>query len=241
MEHNEPQKKSFKERVFADIAMKDVKVYSKAHFVARMTLLVVVAALALVVSVFLVNYVFFSLRISGRSSLLNFGARGIYPLLIFFPWTVLLIDIALLILVEWLLKKFRFGYRSPTIYLLLALVAATMSAGYFIDRGTGFNEVLLRQADEHHLGPFDDFYTNARRAPPPGSGFCKCTITAINGNVITALDIDVNSSTTLTILLPPDYTDVSSLKVGELIFVAGAVSATDTIQAFGIRPIPAAQ
>src|SRR5258708_5168630 len=139
MESNESQKKSFKERVLASIATKDVKVYSRAHFAGRMILLVVVAALVLVVSIFLFNYVFFSLRISGRGSLLNFGARGIFPFLLFFPWTLLLIDATLLIALEWLLKKFRFGYRSPTIYLLLALVAATMSAGSFIDRGTAFN------------------------------------------------------------------------------------------------------
>jgi hypothetical protein len=235
MEHNEPKEKNitFKDRVLKDIETNDVKAYSKAHFVFRMVLLIVIAVVVLLISIFLFNYLFFTLRTSGRGSLLEFGLRGLIPFIVFFPWLLLLLDIFLIFILEWLLRKFRFGYRTPVIYLLLALMAVSISAGYFIDRVTGFNEALLRDADAHSLyGPFGDFYENANR-PPIEDSMCKCVITSIQGNIIGAEGVTENGTTSLTIITPENYPALTSLKVGDIIFVLGTRTASQTIQAFG--------
>lgn len=238
MTNNETHDNNFKERVLKDIAEEDIKVYSRTHFLVRVILLIATTILTLIVSIFIFNYVFFSLRISGHESLLYFGPRGIVSFLAFFPWTLLLTDIVLIGILEWLLRKFRFGYRSPVLYLLLGLLAITISSGYLIDRETGFNDVLLQRADHDYLpGPFGEIYENARGSSLLEQGLCKCTITAINGRILVAQDVDMDNpgaTTTVTILTSPDYIGMNSLKVGDTIFVAGTVGPTDTIQAFGI-------
>jgi hypothetical protein len=240
MTNNEPREDNFKERILKNIETEDIKVYSKTHFILRVILLIAVAMVTLIISVFLFNYVFFSLRISSHDLLLRFGPQGIVPFLEFFPWPFLFIDIALIVILEWLLRKFRFGYRSPILYLLFGLLIITVSAGYFIDRETGFNDVLLRQADHDYLpSPFGELYESARGVSLTKQGICRCTITAINGRVLVAQDVDTDdiNPTAITIVIPASYTGTNSLSVGDTIFVAGAVGPSGTIQAFDIAPI----
>ncbi len=228
---------NLKERVFAEIANDDVKIYSKAHFALRLILVAVVAILALIISVFLFTIVLFGLRVSGREALLNFGAAGFWAFLRFFPWALLVTDIVLVIALEWLLRRFRFGYRSPVLYLLLGLLAVSASLGFLIDRTTGVNDALLRQADARHLpNPIADLYEGMRHAPPPREGICKCMIVGISGNMITAQGIDQETSTVTTIVFSVSSDSGASLRVGDTILVAGDVSPTGTIVAFGIRP-----
>ncbi len=238
MEHNESQGHNFKERVLESIASREIKVHSKAYFAARIILLVIVVALALLVSIFIFNYVFFSLRISGKELLLGFGSQGWASFLFYFPWAFLIMDVILVGVLEWLLRKFRFGYRSPMLYLLIGLFAVSISAGYFMDRVTGFDDVLLRQADRHYLiGPLGEAYESVRGSHLADEGVCECEIAAINGNVFTARDINSTSSELLTIIAPPGYSGMVSLRVGSIVFVAGALSPSGTIQAFGIGPL----
>lgn len=234
---NEPQK-NFKERVFASIAERDIKVRSRIYFAARIVILAAVAFLTLLVSVFIVNYVFFSMRISGQNMLLGFGSRGWMWFLAYFPWALLIVDVILVGILEWLLKKFRFGYRSPTLYLLIVLFAVTISAGYFINRVSGLDDALLRQADLHSLGgPLGQAYENIRGSRLADEGICECAVTAVTGDVITARDINSTSSDLLTIIVPPGYVATNSIQVGSVVFVAGALSPSGTIQAFGIGPL----
>ncbi len=88
-----------------------------------------------------------------------------------------------MLLLQWMLRWFRFGYKTPVLYVVAALLALTVVSGLALDRATGLNDRFLGQADEHRLPPpFGDFYGGARRMPPPGNGFCRCVITAISGD-----------------------------------------------------------
>ncbi len=235
---NEPQGRNFKERVFASIAERDIKIHPKIYFVVRIVLLAIVACMTLLVSVFIINYVFFSLRISGRNMLLGFGSQGWIWFFAYFPWALLAVDVILVGLLEWLLKQFRFGYRSPTLYLLIVLFAVTISAGYFMNRISGIDDALLRQADLHYLGgPLGQAYESVRGSHLADEGICECAVTAVNGNVITARDINSTSSEFLTIVAPPGYVATNSIQVGSVVFVAGTLSPSGTIQAFGIGPL----
>lgn len=235
MNHNEPQEKTFKERILKRIEAPDFKVYSRTYFVLQMIALVVVAALILLLSVFLFNFIYFSVQISGRVSLLNFGSPGIVPFLMFFPWPLLLLDILFVFVLQKLLRRFRFGYRVPILRFLFVLLVITTASGYLLSK-TGFNNILLQKANENHLPPpFGVLFKNAK-LPPPGS--CQCQITSINGNILDAFDINASSTTSLTVIFPPDYPGLSSFKIGQVIFVAGNRTASNTIRAFGGGPLP---
>src|SRR6185369_1493465 len=117
-------------------------------------------------------------------------------------------------------------------------MTGTLVLGFTIDRGTPFNDRLLRQSDEHRLPPFfSEFYGRARHLPPPDSGYCLCIIENIAGNRLTVRD--PRSTTTLTIILPSNdpRATTTSLQVGDTILVAGDINGT-TIQAFGVHKAP---
>ena len=78
------------------------------------------------------------------------------------------------------------------------------------------------------------------RPPPPGSGICRCTILAIEGNVLTVEDTrpigDSGATTTLTVVLPLDSrrATTTDLAVGDVVFIAGEEK-DGVIEAFGVK------
>ena len=207
----------------------------KIYFTLKVAALIVVALSVLVVSILLFNFILFTLRISGHESLLSFGPRGLLIFIQLFPWELLFIDIVLVTLLEWLLRQFRFGYKMPVLYLLTGIFVVTVFAGLLIDRGTRINDDLLGRADRHELPLIGEFFEHARRPPPPGSGVCRCVVTAIDGNSITVYNADIGSSSVLTVLVPKDDPNATtSLKIGDVLFIAGDVHDSN-IKAFGIH------
>jgi preprotein translocase subunit SecG len=238
MTYSDPHDKNLKERILADISSRNTRVYPRIYFVLRTVLVAIVAILVLVVSIFIFNYVFFSLRVSGQEDLLNFGARGFSSFLEHFPWLLLALDLILTLLLEWLLRRFRFGYRSPILYLLLGIFAVTISAGYLMDRATRVDDALLYQADRNSLvGPFNEIYENIRGSHLVDEGVCECQIIKIDGNVLTARDINSTSDLPLTVVLPANYTLPSSVQAGSVVFVAGMLRPSNTVQAFGLSTL----
>lgn len=155
-----------KEKILAKIREGEVVMRPKVYFTLRAAALMLVALVVLTLSVFICNFIFFTLRLNGHESLLG-RPGGLFLFLRFFPWGLLVIDIALIFLLEWMLKSFKFAYQKPTLYLALALVAVVLSAGFVIDRGTPFNDRVLMWADRGGLPPpFVQIYEGSRRPLP---------------------------------------------------------------------------
>jgi hypothetical protein len=238
MNNDHPQKISVREKVLARIEAEQLTIRSKGSFTAKVIALGFVAVLTLAVSILICTLIFFSLRTGDRGSLLGFGARGFAFFLRSFPWALLLLDIALIALLEWMLRQFSFGYRRPVLYLLLAILMLTISASFILDRKTSFNDALAHRADEERLpGPFGSLYRGAHEVRHEDS-ICRCVVVSIDGDTVTAEDRDAESTSTLTIVLPPGDPALGSLKIGDVIFVAGDRTASSTIHAFGIRALP---
>lgn len=238
MTNHDQQQKNFRERVLERIKDNKVEVYSKAHFTFRIILLAIVAVFTLAISVSILNFVFFSVRISGRGTLLDFGPRGFWFFLAVFPWILLLVDIILISVLEWLVRKFSFGYRKSVLYMFMAIFAVIVSLSIFLSQGTNLNDALFHRGNANRAaGPFGALYDYARR-PPQDGGMCQCTITAIDGNTLTAKDVNAPLPIVVTIILPSDYSAKKALSVGDTIFVAGDRINSSTIRAFGIGALP---
>ncbi|HVV15065.1 MAG TPA: hypothetical protein VHD55_01530 [Candidatus Paceibacterota bacterium] len=238
MENNEKHD-TMQEAVLRRIRADELSMRPRAYFALKMAAIMLVALAALLISVFIFNFILFGIRINSHDSLLGFGPRGIGAFLYFFPWNLLLIDVGLVLLLQWMLRWFRFGYKTPVLYLLLGILAATAAAAVLIDRGTDFNDRLLHRADRHELYFFGDFFEGARR-PMPGSGVCKCTITAIAGSMLTVEDARGTTTRQLSILIPagsPRAT-TTGLAVGDVVFIAGDADEGGVIRAFGVRKLP---
>jgi hypothetical protein len=235
MENNAPT--NMRERLLQKIELQELSMRPKVYFTLRVVALVLLALAVLVVSILILNFILFSLRINSHESLLSFGPRGVLVFLQFFPWWLLLLDVALISLVEWLLRGFRFGYKIPVLYLLLGVIAITTVSALLIDRGTNVNDRLLGRADRHELPFVGEFIEHARQ-PRPGSGVCVCRITAIAGNTITVADQRTGSTTSLTIVLPENdpRATTTMLEVGDTVVIAGDVD-EGVIHAFGVHKI----
>lgn len=230
------QNDSLRESILAKIKTEHISMRPRLYFTLQVVAVVFVAFLALLLSVFIFNFILFSIRINSHDAFLQFGPRGLTNFLKFFPWPILALDIGLIVLLEWLIRKFRFGYRIPMMYLVGGILLLTVVAGFSIDRGTYLNDRLMDRAEHEGLpGPLGGLYHGARR--PPHDGICRCTVTAINGAEILVADFRDGATTTYTVILPNDdlRATTTGLSVGDVVFVAGDKDEDGTIRAFGVR------
>lgn len=225
---------SIKDKILSEIHSGHVAMRPKIYFTLQVMALVFVALATLAVSIFIFNFIVFSIRIQSQDALLGFGPRGWEIFLMSFPWSFLLLDTGLVLVLQWLIRQFRVGYAIPTLYVVGGLFVATTVFGFAVDRTTFNDRVYERHG--RGLPPFvGGLYEGAHRPPPMGSGVCHCTIVSIEGNVITVAD-NRNTTTTLTLILPPNdpRATTTGLKIGDTIFIAGDEE-DGTIRVFGIR------
>jgi len=227
---------SLKEKLLQDIKEGKVAMTPRVYFTVRFAALVATALSILVVTIFIVNFISFSVRISMSDSLLGFGPRGFSAFLWHFPWPFLLADIGLIILLQHLLRHFSFGYRIPVLYVVGALIAFAAIFGIVMDRATPLNDMLHERREK--LPPGARGMYEGVRPPPKGSGICRCKILSIEGNVLQVEDIrpDGGATTTLTVVLPIDSrrATTTGLSVGDVVFIAGEEEG-GVIEAFGVK------
>ncbi len=211
MEHNE---------ILNKIRCDEVRMRSKTYFKLKLFLLTTMAFLILIVSILICSFVFFSIRESGQALLLGFGSKGFYLFLVLFPWTILMLGIALLVVLECLLRQFRFGYRSPTVYLLGGIVVSVLIVSFVVDRTTAFHKTLLKRADKNALPVFGGMYEDVRRQPLSHKEVCRCEIVSLNENILTVRD-DREVEGLLRTFVLSQNTATSSLKIGDTVLVMG--------------------
>ncbi len=226
---------NLKERLMNEIHSGKVAMTPRSFFTLKFLLVMGTALTILFVSVFLFNFIFFSIRISGGDTLLTFGPRGFGAFIHFFPWPFLIIDSALILLLQKLVRHFRFGYTIPTLYLIGGLILSAAVVGFLVDYTTPLNE-RIHERRAHLPRPVGQLYDRAHREER-GSGMCRCTILAIEGAVLTVQDTR-DATTTLTVILPQDNrrATTTGLKVGDVLFIAGEEQ-NGVIEAYGVRKV----
>lgn len=239
MEHNGEHTKGGKESVLAKIRERQITMRSKFSFTFETFLAAFVALIILLISIALANFILFGLRINGHDALLGFGARGLTAFLVIFPWPLLILDILLIVFLERLLRRFKFGYRSPVLYLLLGLLVIASGISFAIDRATPVNNVLFTRARTGGLpAPIGEFYINARVPAPHDRGIYRGTVTEVGTSTFEMSHDDLDADTDdahYIVILPPRF-PVIDLSVGERVYVAGDLEGGE-IRAFGIRKL----
>src|SRR3569623_182299 len=221
MEHNEEKNLNMKDAVLRSISAGRLKMHPKYYFALRVAALVCVSVAILLITIFICNFLLFSIRINSADSFFFFGPRGWSAFFFFFPWELFAVDIALVAALLALMRQFKFGYRSPMLYVALFLIVVTIAAGAAVDKTTDINDRFLQAADNQHLpGPANMVYVSARRLPPPGKGVCRCMIVSINGKTLIVSDLRA-TSTQFMVTLPPDdpRATTSGLEPGDAVFI----------------------
>lgn len=223
-----------KTRVLEKIETDHVRMHSGKYFILKAIALGLIALAVLLLTIFICNFMLFSIRIGEQGSLLSFGPHGIWVFIKLFPWPLLLFDVGLMCIFVGLFKKFSFAYRIPLFYLLMAVLVLALGISVLLDRGIQVNETLLEHAHRRRLPPgVNGFYEHAH-FPAPERGVCICRIVGFEDEYLLVEDTHDAIRRPLKVDLPDDY-DVDSLQIGGVLFIAGNLE-QDVIRAYGIRP-----
>ena len=220
--------------VLAKIRAGEVRMRSKGFFMARAALTTALIILILILSSTIASFVLFSLRETGHEFLLGFGGRGIAAFFALFPWPLLSVDLALLFLLDWLLRGFSFGYKYSFVSVFLALfIASTLLA--LVINATAFHRTLESHADHGDLPVAGLFYEETRREHHEFGIFRGVVESVGTSSFVMAhdnRDQDVDDPS-FTVYLPPNTPFAYS--IGTRVFVLGNPIGSTTIRAEQVR------
>lgn len=227
-----------KSKVLEKIESGQVKMTPKLYFYFKIAVALAMIFSALLLSSFLISYIIYSLRIGGRIYLLSYGARGIYEFFMIFPWFVLVIDILILFFIDWLMKGFSFGYKSSIIFLFLGTFVLITVLGSLINF-TIFNRAMMFRAEYNNLPVLSSYYDGIRRSHSR-SGVFRGFIKSVGEGSFILVHDDYDDDTIdgqIMVILPPNSNISGIIKVGDEVFVAGDISTTSQIWAYGVSKI----
>lgn len=238
MENQEIQQ-NIKAEILHKIQSGEVKMRPKAFFVMKVAVLVFVAFVTFVVSVLLVSYTWFSMRAGGHFFLLGFGGRGLFEFFLVFPWLILLLDIALIFFLDWLLKRFKFGYHNPVLYIFIGSLLLITAGGTILNM-TSFHKNVMYLAENKHLPipGVGGFYIELRRTHRENGLFRGEVVSIATSSFIMKNGrFDASDSTnTIDVLTPPGFDVDLLLDVGDQVFIAGDIVGGD-IRAYGVKKL----
>lgn len=131
--------KNITDNIMDQIREEKIKMRPKAYFVVGSILTFVGLVSSIVVSVFLVGLIRFSLRSHGPMSSYRFD-----QIMSIFPWWALVLAIVGLIVGIWLLRKYDFSFKINLKVMVIAFVLAVLVGGWVIDT-IGLNDILARR------------------------------------------------------------------------------------------------
>jgi hypothetical protein len=208
------------------IKEREITIKPKTYFQIQLAGFIILAGFIFSLSVFLCSFIFFSVRAAGQLEMVGISDDSFGLFVRMFPWGLLALDIALIAVMSYVLRSFRFGYMSPVLYLSSAVLLVIVTSGFIVDRSTGMHDALLIHADNKRLYIFNTVYEGVRRPPPPEYGMFRGVITEF-GEMYILVDLDNpwtpegDETTTPTKVLIDDVAMVLGFEVGDRIFIAG--------------------
>ena len=210
----------------------------RAYFVMRIVATIVVSFLVLIASAFVISFILFSLHESGEQFLIGFGIHGIEVFFILFPWVPTLFTVTLLLLLEWLLQGFRFGYRIPLLPIFLGIIGASVVLGVLINF-TPLHTTLLGFADKKELPLIGDYYEHIFD-PHEDKGVSRGLVVSVSQNSFVVYHNDYDRDPddgTFTIHVATSST-LSLPHVGDNVLVLGDLEPGNYIDAEHIQELP---
>lgn len=239
MENNTHNNHDKMNEILEKIKKNELVMRPKVFFNLKIAALAVLSVFAFIVSIFLFSFILFSLRASGHASLIGFGPSGLEVFLLLFPWPLFILELVLLGLVGWLLRSFRFGYKSPAIYVLSTVLLSVVISSVLVTRTTALHDRLLMRADHGDLPIVGKMYREVRMPlpPPEGHGIFRGEVGEIGTSSFTAkIDRVRGSSTVLYIVRTPDERFIKVISAGDKVFINGRIQ-DDVIYAERIKRV----
>ncbi len=200
------------------------------HFVLQTALYTTGVILTVLVSVYLVSFIFFILAKTGLGFAPLFGLGGIMFFIVTSPWLLIITTGIFLMLVALAVKHYAFSYRHPLIYSLLGVVGFVLITSGLIHQ-TALHDRIEALGERNNLPGLAPLYRDATDTRPreitPG------TVVAIDE---ASLTIKTPEAELYTVVVSPKTrgVDITTLTPGTNVIIFGERS-TSTIAAKGVR------
>ena len=152
---------SLRSKLMNEIKNDKIRMKSRWVFIAQKIGLQSGLALTVVLLVFLINAFFFYIKSNHLLLPLHYGTAWWQELLHSLPYDLILIIIVLLVLLNFIIKKFEFSYKKPFVVIFSAFIIFIIfwATALFIGN---FNEMLRSNIETYNLNiPYvNDFYMN---------------------------------------------------------------------------------
>jgi len=160
------KKTELTEKVIDKVKSGQIKMKSKMHFILKTTLFFLITSFTALFVVFLISFIIFILKANGVWFLPGFGFKIIGTFFISLPWILILIAIALIIVLELLVKNFSFAYRRPIFYSILIIIMFVALGSFAIEKTKMHNDLFLK-AKEGKLSIAGKFYRGLEKSKSP--------------------------------------------------------------------------
>ena len=140
--------KNITNNIMEQIDKGKIKMKPKIYFIIGSIITFFGLISSMIVSIFLIGLIRFSIRSNGRMAQYRFD-----QILSNFPWWTTIFAIISLIIGIWLIRKYDFSYKKKNVTIILGFVLAIIITGYTID-AIGLNDTLL------HRGPMQGMMQN---------------------------------------------------------------------------------
>jgi hypothetical protein len=131
--------KNITDNIMDQIHGEKIKIKPKAYFIIGSVLTFIGLASSVVVSIFLVGLMRFSLRAHGPMASYKFD-----KILSSFPWWALVLAVTGLMLGIWLLRKYDFSFKINFKFIVIGFILAVIIGGWIFD-SIGLSDVLARR------------------------------------------------------------------------------------------------
>ena len=150
---------SIAEKVVSKIERGELKMRSRAYFIAKLLLVVGLLVLFFLLLLYFGSLIVFVLRIN---DILLFHGIGFYAtrnILLSFPWYLVFLIFTLILLISVIGRKFKFVYRSPFIISLVAILIMVVVSSFLIEKSS-LHYSFFRLAEKEKLPVVGKMYRN---------------------------------------------------------------------------------
>lgn len=228
--------KDLREGVMDLIQKQKVAMRPRWHFLLLSTLATAGVLILVVALLYIVSLTLFFMRESGGWYAPIFGSRGWFVLLHSAPILLLVLIALFAVLLEILVRKYSFAYRTPLTMSLGGILVLVFAGGFMIAQ-TSLHRRLEFAARLGQLPPpMGMWYGGMMRPPKPGDMHRGIVIIESSGQFVL---VEKDGAGTSTIMVTPKtrFPYGEDFSTGDTILVIGDNETAGTIRAFGIRKI----
>lgn len=233
MEDNNSHTPSIKERVLEKIKDGKVAMHSHAYFSSKHIFQVTVLVMVLASLMLLMSFLIFVFRTGGQIFFPWFGVRGVQAFVSSVPWLLIVLVLVGLYGAELLLRKYRFAYRTPMLFILGVLGIVSILGGFLLSQ-TSLHDNLLLRARDHRLPFGEGLYRNYGL----GEGFKHATLGTITSLSVDGCGLVDFKGEQIYVRFTDAISDfvVAHLYIGDRVVVLGDRKGS-SIEAFGIKKL----